>query len=363
MNCSTNPLIGFIKYGEFSKRIHDKASKERIPLTGSIELTYRCNLSCKHCYVNLANNDERAINNELSTDQWFKIIDEIVKNGCLWLLFTGGEPFLRHDFIEIYLYAKSKGLIITIFTNGTLLTPDIASVLANHKPFSVGITLYGHTETTNEAVTGSADVLFAAHQGIDLLLKNNISVELKTTLSSINAHEIDLIKKWAHEKGIIFKYDLYLNPRIDGQTKPLEVRLSPEQAVAIDLNDEKRYCQWKDLLTKYSDITDMNYIFPCGAGINGFHIDPYGNLNLCMMVRNPALSIADGGFSKGWNEFLFNVRMKKKTKAMKCDDCKIHILCDQCPGWAAMENNDPETVVSYLCKVANLRYNRLTNYI
>src|SRR5210317_926730 len=117
------------KYGDWSLGVHQKLSGKRIPLGGSIEVTQRCNNNCVHCYNNLAAGDQDARGKELTFDEHCRIIDEIAGFGCLWLLFTGGEIFLRKDFLDIYTYAKQKGLIISLFTNGTLVTPEIADYL------------------------------------------------------------------------------------------------------------------------------------------------------------------------------------------------------------------------------------------
>src|SRR4030042_3273966 len=111
------PHIPLINYGDFSKRFHDKILSRRIPTDGSIEVTARCNLRCVHCYINLPLNDHAAQEKELSYKEFCNIIDQIVDEGCLWLLLTGGEPFIRQDFLDIYTYAKKKGMLITIFTN------------------------------------------------------------------------------------------------------------------------------------------------------------------------------------------------------------------------------------------------------
>ena len=94
------------------------SNKRRYPSSGQIELTYRCNLNCVYCFCK----GYKEENKELSTIEWKKIIREIHKEGCFSLIFTGGEPLMRDDFLELYLYAKQKGFIITIFTNGQLLT-------------------------------------------------------------------------------------------------------------------------------------------------------------------------------------------------------------------------------------------------
>ena len=122
------PYVPITSYSEFSKRLHDKVSIQRIPIAGSLEVTTRCNLHCAHCYINLPIDDRQVCKQELSTKKWYSILDQIVDEGCLWLLITGGEPFIRPDFLDMYTYAKKKGLLVTVFTNGTTITPYIAYV-------------------------------------------------------------------------------------------------------------------------------------------------------------------------------------------------------------------------------------------
>jgi MoaA/NifB/PqqE/SkfB family radical SAM enzyme len=102
------PHIPEISYSEFGERLNKQIVAERIPVSGSFELTFRCNLRCAHCYCNLPLNDQDTIEKELATEEVFNILDQIAEAGCLWLLITGGEPLLRKDFLEIYTYAKKK---------------------------------------------------------------------------------------------------------------------------------------------------------------------------------------------------------------------------------------------------------------
>ena len=136
-----------IRYSDFSGRIHKESTATRTPLTGSIEVTRRCPLRCVHCYNNLPVND-RARSSELTYEEHCRILDEIAEVGCLWLLYTGGEIFLRTDFLDIYTYAKKKGLLLTLFTNGVLINERVADYLAEWPPFIIEITLYGHTKET-----------------------------------------------------------------------------------------------------------------------------------------------------------------------------------------------------------------------
>ena len=117
-------------YTAFSLGVHERQLGKRMPMEVSIELTHRCPLECQHCYNNLPMADKSARNRELSLGEYKRLLDQIAESGCFWILFTGGEIFARADFLDIYAYAKSKGFLITLFTNGTMVTDRIANFLA-----------------------------------------------------------------------------------------------------------------------------------------------------------------------------------------------------------------------------------------
>src|SRR4029453_13908837 len=158
-----------VSYGEFSQTFHRRTMREHLPLSGTIEVTRRCPLTCVHCYNNLPLADGAGASTELTYAEHCRILDELADAGCLWLLFTGGEIFARRDFLDIYTYAKKKGFLITLFTNGTLITPRIADYLAVWRPFSIEITLYGLTKETYERLTGIPGSFEKCMRGIRLL--------------------------------------------------------------------------------------------------------------------------------------------------------------------------------------------------
>ena len=162
MSCINIKKIG---YSKFSDHLHEKYSHDNIPLNVGWEITHRCNLKCSHCYI-----DPNANKKELNTDEVYSILDKLADAGCLWLLFTGGEPFMRKDFLEIYTYAKKKGFIITIFTNGTLIDEKAVIHLKRYRPFSIEITLYGATKQTYEKITGVPGSFNNCLKGIRLAL-------------------------------------------------------------------------------------------------------------------------------------------------------------------------------------------------
>ena len=220
-------------YGEFSEWLHQKVGNQRIPISGSLEVTLRCNLRCQHCYIP----GERRLSRkerELSLGEIQRILDEITDAGCLWLLLTGGEPLLRRDFLDIYTYAKRKGLLLTFFTNGTLVTRRIADHLAEWRPFNIEITLYGTTQETYERVTGIPGSYTRCRRGIDLLLERNLPLGLKTMVMTLNHHELDQMKVLADNLGVQFRFDPILNPAQDGSARPTYLRLTPEEIVGVE---------------------------------------------------------------------------------------------------------------------------------
>jgi len=349
------PHIPSISYAQFSERLHKQVIAQRIPIQGSLELTFRCNLRCVHCYCNLPLNNRDVISKELKTGEIFNIFDQIAEAGCLWLLLTGGEPLVRKDFLEIYAYAKKKGFLISLFTNGTLITPKIADYLAESPPSEVEITLYGVTKETYEKVTGIPGSFKRCQKGIELLLARKIPLRLKTMAMTLNLNELSNIKEYAEDLGVKFRYDPELNPRLDHSKTPCNFRLSPEEVVKLDLADEKRVKEWREFCEKFLGPPQSNNLYLCGAGVSLFHIDPYGQLSVCMMSRYQNYDLQHGSFHKGWSNFFPQFIAQKPKSDYKCGQCGFIALCSQCPGWAWVENGDLETPVEYLCQITHLR--------
>src|SRR5258708_17953187 len=183
-------------------------------------------------------NAREARDRELDYDEHCRLLDELADAGCLWILFTGGEIFARRDFLDIYTYAKKKGFIITLFTNGTLITEKIADYLAEWRPFSIEITLYGRTKDTYEKLTRIPGSYERCIRGIELLRERNLPLSLKTVAVTVNKHEVWDMKKFVEEDlNLPFKFDSMMNARIDCSLSPLEVRLTPEEIVDLDLKD------------------------------------------------------------------------------------------------------------------------------
>ncbi len=347
-------------YGEFSLALHQKVENQRVPITGTIEVTRRCPLTCAHCYNNLPMGDRAARLSELTYEEHCRLLDEITEAGCLWLLYTGGEIFARKDFLQIYTYAKRKGLLITLFTNGTMVTPAVADTLVEWRPFAIEITLYGRTKETYERLTGISGSYERCLRGIHLLKERGLPLKLKTVAVTTNQHEIWDMKRFAEEElGLEFKFDAMINPRIDCSSSPLGVRLKPEALVELDLRDPKRVAEWQKFAKQFNgpvhspDQSDQ--VYHCGGGVNAFAIDPQGKMSICVLSHFDTYDLRQGSFREGWESFLAKIRRKKITRLTKCVQCQIKAMCGMCPANGELENGDPEAPVDFLCQVAHLR--------
>jgi radical SAM protein with 4Fe4S-binding SPASM domain len=345
-------------YGDFSTAVHDRLKGRRVPSEVSIEVTHRCPLECQHCYNNLPMSDHNARQQELTFEEHVRLLDELVELGCLWILYTGGEIFARKDFLQIYGEAKKRGFLITLFTNGTMITPQIADYLAEYRPFAIEITLYGATKETYETLTQIPGSFDRCMRGIHLLLERSLPLALKTVPTTVNFHEVYKMKQFAEELGLKFKFDPLVNPRTDCSQSPLAVRLTPEQAVALDFQDPVRMGEYRKLVEDERErahipLPDKRYT--CGGGHNGCAVDPKGRLTICVLSHRDGYEIRNGSFTQGWEGRLKDIREIPTTRRTICTDCQIRSLCSMCPANGELETGDPESPVEFLCQVAHLR--------
>jgi len=340
---------------EFLQELH--AEERRLPVQGTLETTFRCNLACVHCYVNESAGDRSAREHELSLAEQKRVVDQVVEAGCLHLLITGGEALLRPDFPEIYLYAIRKGLRVTVFTNGTLVTDAIAGLFAEYLPHSVEISLYGMTRETYERVTtvpGSYDKCTA---GIERLRSRGIPLVLKTMALAWNEHEVEAMQAFAEGLGLRFKHDSLLNARVDcGANRNGELQLGVERAVQLQLRRPGAREAFRHLCDQVLEVESpapSPAVYTCGAGRNTFTVDPYGRLQMCQLSRRSFHDLRTGSFEQGWNTLFPALRAREWQSNAVCRRCSLLPLCGNCPGAAELEHGDVEAVVERFCEITH----------
>ena len=325
--------------------------QKRIPASGSINLTDRCNLQCIHCYLGT----RTAFDNELTTSEWIRILDEIADAGCLFLLITGGDPTLRADFIKIYKHIKNIGLLPSLFTNGTRITNEICNTLRKYPPRKVEISLYGATPATYEKVTGVPDMFDQCIKGIERLLDAGINVGLKTVLMTLNVDEYEQMEALAEKYDVPFRMDPLIFPKFNGDKSPLKLRVDPERAIACELKNEEKLNSLLDYYNRYKEREPSTKLYECGAARRTFHIDGDGTLRGCIMSNDVTYDLRQGNFLEGWEEKLPELFQMHVPLTNKCRSCKLKVLCGICPPIAKSERGDASAECSYVCALGENR--------
>ncbi len=336
-----------------ARRLARLFERRRIPASGSLNLTHRCNLRCRHCYLG----DERsgAGARELPTDRWLSLLGEIAGAGCLELLISGGEPLLRPDFATIYRRARELGMVVTVFTNGTLVDPSTVGLFRDLPPHAVEVSLYGATEATCERVTGVAGALARCSRGLDLLLGGGIRVTLKTVVLRENVHEIGAMRAIARSLGVPFRVDPALTPTLDGSPAPLASRVSVRDAVREEFADPDDARQWREFFASHGTPPVDGALVSCGAGLATFHVDARGGLLPCLMLRKPRFDLGGGSFLEGWRDVIPRVREAAASPGNPCPCCELRAICGCCPAVSLLETGDAQTPPAYHCELGRER--------
>lgn len=344
---------------EWTRRIQRQSTGTGVPLLVSLALTERCNLRCVHCYINQPAGDMQVRARELTLEQWQGILDQMAAVGVLWITVTGGEPLLRPDFPDFYLYAKRLGLHVNLFTNATLVTPELADLFAEYPPWEIEATIYGATAATYERVTGVPGSYARFRQGVALLQERGLALTLKAMVLTLNVHELASMRQLGEGSTSPFRYDPVIQSRTDGGRGPLVYRLTPEEIVALERRDPQRVEQWQKFCGRPWRQANRDLLFTCGAGLGTFDLDPYGGLYPCLMTRWLRYDLLSGSLADALHNFLPAVRRIEVTHDLTCWRCELRVLCQNCPAWAYRETGDWEAPEPFRCHLAHLRESEL----
>ncbi|MGE5307780.1 MAG: radical SAM protein [Deltaproteobacteria bacterium] len=336
-------------FSDLSRSIDTAAIERRLPYMGCLELTYRCNQSCRHCYCNLPASDSRKAS-EMPTSEIKRLLDEAAGAGCFWLLLTGGEVLLREDFREIYLHSLRKGMLVEVFTNATLLDEAAAAMFAEFPPLGIDISIYGSSAASHDGVTGAPGSFERTMRGIGWLRKYGVRFSLKTILMTLNRDDLEGMRALAEGLGAKFRYDTLVCPRNDGDISPARFRLSAEEMADLDLRE--------DLLTVekvFAGFWDKRpeEAVTCGAGVFAFNINPYGVMSPCTMFRSFQYPLQGIPFKDAWARLSDeHERRKEGLTASVCRSCSMLLICSNCPAWSEIEAGSMDKKVEYVCGYA-----------
>ena len=225
-----------MEYRDFSRRIHDRAAVHEGVIKAQLELTYRCNLHCRHCYTDPYNSNE-WFPRELSCAEILRLIDEMAEHGIVWLNLTGGEIFQHQHFWDIYDHAYRRGFLLQLYTNGTLFTRGIIERLQHAPPFTIDISCHSVNEERFDWFTQVPGSFRAFTRGLELLKAAGLPFTLKTKAMNWNRDEMPQIKQFVESFGQSFGFTTSLSPRLNGDLSSLTYRLAPDEVVALHRDD------------------------------------------------------------------------------------------------------------------------------
>ena len=355
-------MIPSKEYKDYSREAHTQAAVQSQVVNAQVELTYGCNLHCVHCYTDCYNQRDLIKERELPYEEVVRILDQLHEQGVLWLSFTGGEIFMRRDFLDVYSYAKQKGFLVTLFTNGTLFTEETVKYLAKYPPFSIETSCHGATEETFDRVTQVPGSYRRFVEGMRLLTAYGLPVKVKTKAMTLNKHELDQIKAFVQDLGLEFRVSTDIYPRLDGDLTPAHYRLSPDEIIELefsetDLDEENEACPAAEDTGLGPPPDDR--LFRCGCGTTAVHINAWGKLGACTWVNEPRVDLRDRSVADAIAEVFPQIRGARYQTATPCRSCQVYSLCDKMPANAAAEAGDREQPVAHFCHVAYKRAEKM----
>ena len=331
-----------MNYREFREKLILDAAKDRIPILGEFELTSHCNYSCNMCYV--ANSKSK----NLTTEEWKTIFKKAHENGLFFALLTGGEIFMRKDFIELYEYLYDLGVKITLFSNGSLLNQNIISVFKKRPPEYIAITLYGASDETYLKITDRKNGFTEIKKVVNLLNDNGINFILRTIPLKPIMEELDLMIDWVKMMNMKLYYTQYVGPSKINEYDYVNYRLDPLQLKIFSdkIDNEFGYNSYN---AENSSVDDRS----CFALRSAYFINNQGLMMPCAMAYKPASSVLnDEPFINVFNRLY--KEMKTIESGYECLSCKYKNSCMQCYARRLLEN-EPKSCSSYLKSYAIIK--------
>lgn len=353
---------------QLTEYLYRKASRARIPLSGTFELSPVCNFACKMCYVRKTAKEVREHDRPiLKLDDWRRIAAEAREQGMLYLLLTGGEPFLWPDFWTLYEELVDMGMLVSINTNGSLIDESAIERLKHRPPRRINITLYGACDETYRQLCGTGNVFSKVDRAVRGLKEAGIPVKLNCSLTPQNVKDAEAIIQYAEENRLNLTLTPYMFPpvRRDPGMVGMNERFTPEETAEHRLRcyrlqyGEEQYRGYLEdirsgcieppgLEDECTDPADGR--IRCRAGKATFWVTWDGWLTPCGMMPEPKVDLMQTDFSQGWK------RLVERSDATRlsgvCQKCPNQKICHPCAAMALAETGDAAGIPRYLCQMA-----------
>lgn len=313
--------------------------EQKLPYNVFFELTYNCNLRCPHCYLQ---DNLTYTSPYIEKEKVFEVIDDLEKLQTVYLTFTGGEATMHPDIVEILQYATSKHMLVTLLTNGQLLTDELLKKLMDIPLYNIRVSVYGDEQLHDSFVNKKG--AFSQVKKVLTVLQKEKGIGVGTyVLTKLNCDKFKSVVSEFRSLGIPVQFSAMIMPTTEGDMKPTSLRIAEKETI-------KR-------IYKEAGISLSGTL--CSAGVCRFRITPDGNVNPCEMMRH----IIFGNINKNhFNEILASDEHKnwlayfeKMKEQHVCNQCEKRELCSFCPGLFYEETGSFETPSPYTCLITTVK--------
>jgi len=315
--------------------MNEKALTYGVPLSVHIDVTYRCNERCGHCYLD---HDDHG---EMTTVEIKKILDQLAAAGTFFLTLSGGEVFLRRDFLELVAYARKLLFNVKVKTNAVMIREFEAQELRRLGVEQVQISIYSHRAEVHDGITRLPGSLAKSIRAIRFLKEQGIKVTIANVLMKDNFEDYKGTQALAAELGVHYTLDPTVTPKMDGDRAVLGLRVSGDSLPTVFhdeslVGDVAAYCAPPP--APGEDIMDG---YPCSAGHTSCYITPYAEVFPCVQFPIVCGNLREEKFEDVWRNApqFHEVRGIRARDLTTCSGCGHVGTCSRCPGLAYMEGD------------------------
>lgn len=326
----------------FYKAVWEKAFAEGIPISGTFELTPRCNFNCRMCYVHLKGSSLSSHGKELNAQEWLRIAREAKEAGTTWLCITGGEPLLHPEFPQIWKELSGMGFFLTLQTNGSLITGAVEKLLEEYPPRQIKITLYGSDDKVYREVCGIEEGFTRVNDGIHTLMAMGIPVTLVSTVTRQNAEDIRNMAYYAYCHRLPWSSTIGLRSSLRGEETDVDsLRLKGPMEEKIQEEIRKRLQEGKMLDPARKPCTY------CKDYRLGYWVLWDGSMGFCSFLDKPKIPVRELPFIRAWHQLLDYEEALQWPE--KCRSCQAAAVCMKCAASLDMKGQDPVSVRGVSC--------------